>query len=122
MNIQRKLKKIQHTLREIALEMEIGTSKPKDRKGDWVEIDPPQNPESHLVPDDIFIARLASNPDKYSKNDKEWHANFEAENYDGEFFGFQANWNGKEWVLVEGMYDDGVWRIKREPLNWNPPV
>ena len=34
MNIQRKLEKIHRNLQKIALELEISSSKPKERKGD----------------------------------------------------------------------------------------
>ena len=109
----KKLQKIHKNLREIALELEISTSKPKERKGDYVRVYRGRKYQ---------VAQLTTDPDNYSNI---WGADF-VTLMGNKFLGFSANWDGKKWVENSGDEDHWkagsgtMWREKA-PKNWNPP-
>ena len=61
MNINRKLKRIQQDLQEIAREMETSASKPRERKGDYIVVDDPDLLFNVSVVKRPWVAKLVRN-------------------------------------------------------------
>ena len=127
MNINRKLKKINKDLQEVALEMETSADKPRERKGDYVRLygakglyrDRNLPAGSGLK---YFVAQLVTKPE-FNDDMGSWEAKviYEA-NEDGTKFSKSiAYWDpeyGGIWMLDMSIKS----RNDKMPSKWNPDI